>query len=750
MNEILIETQKKYVNYLLKKITHDEITSYIKTVISKFPANTLFFFYACILSDDYEMYEKLKIYETPKMREYIIFLNYEDEKKAKILEENFKKGDRSSLLYAHTYLLYEKGISVENSLKLAFLRWSITHNIALKYVYDEALKEDLNLFREIYKRNKNNQILEKLCIAQLEKKDYSEDAFIHYKKLSGKQIYTNMLNEALINSAYMNKRDDIGIFPIKKYLELTNLDDLEEEKIAFLLHIAIIRDESLIKEYNLEPKIIKILEMPINHDYSILSYAVLNLEKELSVAALKYAQKNLFDALFNYEIIFKNKNVTSILVSALEKKEAQKYNINNGSFKVTEAEGFSVIGMNDGGIIVHSPFSVRPYVRNRKSLYNYFYEKGFSDINTLINLYKIIDVENNSSLNILISLLGKNISEKFRGEINGHLGFLTKQINYYKNHLEAVNNSYTEIIKKHSEEMFTLCIKNKEYELAKTISNIEESVTVKGFEIMLEDNVRVDTEIIYDFILKGYKPDIFINYLLATNQISIEKWLKLEDERLNEKIIEQAYKQKSLLAQKIFPEYYYYTLKSRPLEDYTDFLCKQVIENDVLLDEDVVKAFEHMHIKNNDESLLLAIGINHLKRNINSKVLEKCINHVQEKGIYLKQFSDLSPTHLIQSKEDDFVVFPDLKIKLKLKHSIYNIYTETMPIFYGETINYFFEKNPYNIMQISDNEMKVWPEEHEFFYINNSYIYLKMLRFDELEKEIEKLLKKKTRHFISM
>lgn len=753
MKEVFFETYKKYVDYILGKIDYNEILSYAINNISKFPASiNLFFFYACLVFKENETaYERLKIHGTPQMLEYTFFLTYDNTKKVKFLEDNFKSGNRSPLLYAHTYSLYEEGIDIDKKLKLSLLRWANIHDINLKSPYDSALNEDLTLFREIYNKNKNDQILKKLCIAQLEKGDYSDDAFIHYKKLASKQIYTKELNEALINSAYENRRDDIGVFPIKKYLENININEIEdEEKILFIIHLIIIRDETLIKKYNLKQKIIEILTLPLRSPYSILSYAVLNLEKELNPNILKDIRKRLYDALFSYEVTLSDKSISSILVSAYEKKEAQKFTINKGSFKVTEVEGFSVVGFNEGGVIIPSSFTVRPYVRNKKSLYKYFYESGFSDTNNLINLSKIIEKNSEAYKDILISLLGKSISEKFRGEINGELGFLTKNITYYKNHLEAVVKDYTVINEKYSEEMFTLCIKNKEYELAKIITNIQESVTVKGFEIMIEDNVRIDTEIIYNFVLKGYKSDVFINYLLATHKIGIEEWLALEDERLNEKIIEQAYKQRSLLAQKIFPSYYYSTLKSRPLDEYTNFLCEQAVLNDILLDEEVVKVLEHMHMKNKDKSLLIAIGICHLKRNNYSKILEKCILYVQEEGIYLKQFSNLSPTHLIQSKEDDFVVFPDLKIRLRLKHSIYNIYTSTMPIFYGETINYFFEKNPKNIMQISDNDMNVWQEEHEFFYINNAYIYLKMLRFDELEKELEKFTEKKIKYFVSL
>ncbi|MCL2610113.1 MAG: DUF5717 family protein [Defluviitaleaceae bacterium] len=747
MTEPMIEIIRQYINYILKKASKEEALKAVTEIFKEYPANIKLFFLYLILNNysiDSIEYKRIEMHTTPEMLEYLHFLNLSEQEKLEKLEAAFAEGNRSAFLYAHTYELYEVGFDLSEELQLNFLRWAHTHKIKLTKINDKVLKRDLNLFREIYRENPNNQLLKSVCYAQLEAGDYSLAAFFHYKKLSDKQIYDKKLNEALINSAYINKRDDIGLFPIKKYLETLEIN----EKLPFILHLAITHDENLIKEYNLKPKILEILRTEPVHEYSVLTYALLNLSDQLPPELISYMQKEVIEALFGYEIIAKNKAITSIYISCCEKKEAKQYIINEGSFKITIPKDFTIIGFNDNRIFIDSKYEIKPRVPNKKGLYEYFFSKGFSDSNLLISLAKTLPLHSPLTKEVLIKCLSLRISENFRGELNAKIGFLTKNFSYYKNHLEAVLKEYCDINEEYAEEMFILCIKHKEYELAKTIENIPEETKIKGFEAMLLDSTRVDTDTIYSLVLKGYKSEIFINYLLQTHKVSIDNWLHLEDSRLNEKIIEQAYKQKSLEGQKIFPKYYYDTLKSRLLEEYTNFLLEQVIANDVVLEDEVVKVLEHMHITNDDPSLLVAIGLSHLQRGKQTKILEKCINYVQEKGIYLKQFKDLSPTHLIQHNKRDNVVFPELSIKLPLKHSFFGIYTTTIPVFYGETLKYNFENNPNVTLKISENEPIILNENYEFFYINNALIYLDMLRFDELEKELEKLLKKKTKHFI--
>ncbi|MCL1924003.1 MAG: hypothetical protein FWF50_00300, partial [Defluviitaleaceae bacterium] len=413
----LIKIKRKYINYILGKLSKGDILDELELSLNKEPANIeLFFLYVAILevSEDSIEYNKLKMHGTEDMLEYINFLSFSEEEKRSYLEDLFEKGNRSAFLYAHTYELYEKDTNLSENLKISFLRWANTHKIKLTKINDYSLKRDLNLFRNVYAKNKNTEILKNLCIAQMEAKDYSLAAYFHYKKLYEKQIYTREFNEALIKAAYTNKRDDISLFPIKKYLENWQAEK-DEDILAFIIDLAIQKEPRLIDKYNLKAKIIELVLKSYNNgnnlkkeeagsgqnlklSISIEAFCLLNFKGDLTKDIVTNIEKNILDELFLYEVFPRNKKVKQIYVSSNEKKEAKHYTLseefNNGNklnensllnmpyvsningFKVTALEDFQIMGLDDSGIFIYSKYKIKERVPGKKDLYKYFYMKG--------------------------------------------------------------------------------------------------------------------------------------------------------------------------------------------------------------------------------------------------------------------------------------------------------------------------------------------------------------------------------------
>ncbi|MBR1444136.1 MAG: hypothetical protein IJ583_11475, partial [Firmicutes bacterium] len=365
-----------------------------------------------------------------------------DELTARRISNSFIYGAKSRFYYILLYKYYnEKGerLYKESKMLVGFLKWGLCHNAMLEGILDRCNTKIpfvffMNSFTgaRLYNKYPNKWILEQLCKILMCNLDHSVYAFDVYNSAVRQQIEVVGLIDFLIKSGYENDIDDIGIYPIKRFLEQGNVD-FEMKVYIYYIILGNKKFSELRDEYEKDIIDVGIKGIKKNKDeryfYEIYKFLLDKTNKyEIDAQTEQTAEDILYKHLFEYEVKTEKK-VSYIWIREKEKNKLEFFEVNDGKAYITASgnEFDKYFFDDEKKTLIESNAVIRRCIKNADMrLYVRYYLKGKRDNNILINLAKYyMNIENANEKNIFIlkeALEEKNISRNFRMRLRAAIG----------------------------------------------------------------------------------------------------------------------------------------------------------------------------------------------------------------------------------------------------------------------------------------------------------------------------------------
>lgn len=730
-------------------------------------------------------------------------------------DKSYNKGSRSIYLYWNLYKLMESrnnSFFYSHNLITAFFNWAVSHKVDISNIidkYDDKILLNFYNYRSIgfklYKSCKQERILIELCTLMIKDADYSKNAYYYYKEACDRQIYIKGLNNFYIKSAYMLKVEDIGLYPLKTYLQEEKIDSLIK---PYLYHIIITNKKcrSLLEIYFND-----IVEFGISsiknkcegrYYFSIYKYI---LDNEYKITAINKEILNyieiieniLYENLFLYNIKVKNNNASYCWLKEKEKNELSFYNINNNEVIISASNDCFSLYFTDyfKKSIEKCSIDIIRFVENADiKLFIRFYSKGYISDNIIIAITKYYLQRNKISENVLSILKSaleiKTISREFKIKINGALG------NYY-----YINNNYSEAVKYYllsnekylnglsMENMLQAYIKTKNFEKAlnlmtKYSNSLSDDILFKCVKEMLYDNKYTSmlSDISYKLVLKKNFDDKILQTVLDFYEGSFDDWIKLNDvlyeidkndKRVEERLIENIIVMNKFdeNTQKIYYNVYKNNPESECLKKFTEYLCVKLLYENKKPNLKTIEILEDIFIKTKDSFIAIALSnvyITYDIRTLNTKLISDTAKQYMEKEnilfphfkkckdkLFTSAYIEKNQTFIYMASSNKTILFyyrlkgDDNFICEKMRRLKYGVNMIVMPVFYGEEVEYYFSE------QMNSGSIETKTEllyngnmflhdnnEDSYFDINNAVIYSKMFKYENVETIINSKLKK--------
>ena len=712
------------------------------------------------------------------------------------LERAYKKNSRSPFIFLCLYDIFRRGNIVHNpDMILDFFKWAKNSEILSKYplnknsaLVKDLLRENLALFKDLYKKieSKPEWMLLEICRILEANKDYGWQAYGFYKELEQKQIYTPEFNRALILSAYHNQIEDISKYSMELYVKSYNID---LELTPFVYHLLLTNDKltSIITSCRLERDIIALSafgakkNIKTRHFNSMYMFAI---EKGYDMDYKDIMATYLYEDLFSYKITVQSKDANYVWISENEKKSPKIYKLVNGKCmaKLT-SENFRLMVLDDTKKeIIHDNYVLERQVESPSLwIYKYFYNQKHQELDLCIALclasIKEKTILDEDLIDICTKTLNfKEISQNFKNAVSDLLGkalFLQgrndKVLEYYQGvDINALNpryiNTMVEVFMEAEDyaKVFRLITQKPEY--------VEDKTLFIALKTLAQEEKYKNhlVNLMYEILAKGYYDKMLLDIVLEDYNGSQYEWQLLSDslekidtrnQTLDEIIIESAIWTRTLnkSVQKVFLRLQEKAETSQVIGKFIYYLCYEIIKNsNNNIEPKMLNVLEIIYQKTKDTTLLLAISSLYIQKNIitidSEQIIKESITYQEKNEIMLQPFMNLpekfltsymekniSVVHNSTAGKEIFLYYKSSQDKgftrTPMKYFKFGIYIVNIPVFYGETIMYYFNEIE-NADTINNEKTTLKPtsvQEDEFFIINNALIYYEMLKYDEVE-----------------
>lgn len=678
---------------------------------------------------------------------------------------------------------YKNSVNIENSL-----------NKYQAYLEFDINKESYN--KRFYEKYKYDVILEKICEKYIKNKKITEVSFFFYEQAINRQINLEGLVFNYIKGCYKFNIEEIGLYPIKQFLKN---QDIDFEIVAFIYHIILTNK----KYYNLilenKAKILQYANYFLEKNcvgryyYSMYKYMLdnLNNNSELENRILKI----IYPIYYSYEIIFFNENLKWIFIKDNELNSIRKYEINNKKAYIAAiSNNFSYYIFDfESKEVFNEKITIEKFIQDNSTKISLkFYENNMIDDFTLINLGKYLLSNETKSFNkteILLKILEiSSLSNSFKMKITqllGNIYFKNKDYKnstfYYKKVSEIyINDKYIgNILLSYIE-----CFENeKAIELIKKKSHIiPESILYISLR-SISENEKYDKDIapfIYEVLMKGKIDNLFIDIILKDYNGSLLEWIELRKvlgslgvfrESIDNYILKKTIYTHNLNkeSEKIFIQTFNFNIENIIIEEFLNYCIYESIFSEYEFLDETIKIMEHIFLEYNYEELGYALAHIYLKQNFiieeKETILEKVVFNIEKLKINFNIFEENKDklkkySYIFKYKPFIYNALPNKDIyffykeineenykSLKMKYFKFGIYICTLPIFFGEEIEYYFSENidTGNVNSkkyfTSNNYSEVFQEnEDDYFKINNGIIQVYEGKYHSINNLIENIV----------
>lgn len=686
------------------------------------------------------------------------------------------------------YKLLEKSskfFNIDKNLFKNYIKWGYNNKLNIEnsvnkyknYLNFEVDEDSFN--KRFYEFYKNDIILKTICETYLQQNKFSEISFFFYKEAIKKQIDLENLAFYYIKGCYKFKVEEIGLYPIKQFLNNLNIDF---EIVPFVYHIILTNKKysELIKEnhikilqfgnYFLEKKCVG------RYYFTIYKYMLDNLENnpELENRILEI----IYPIYYKYEIEFFNEKAKWIYIKNNEITTIKKYEIkdkkcyinaisNNFSYYIFDDQEKEILSCN---------LNIKKIIQdNSTKLVLKFYTKNLKDKFTLINLgtYFInINKVPNKALDILIKILEiDDLSNIFRMkllQIIGNIYFESEDYNnaniYYKKVSEKyINNKDINNILL----TYVNCLENE-----KAIDIIKKKAHLLNEDILytslrkISENEQFDKEIapfVYEMLMKSKIDNLFIDIVLNHYKGCLNEWIQLRNvlqnvEVLRKKVDEYILKETIYThnlnseSEKVFISIFKDDVNNSIIKDFLNYCIYEAIFSEYKFLNETIEAMEQLFIEYKYEDVGYGLAHIYLKQDFDieekSIIFDEIIFNLEKLNINFNIFEEnkdklkkyayiLKNTPFIYNSlpnKDIYLFYKELNEEsyksVKMKYFKFGIYICTLPIFFGEEIEYYFTENmdtgsvsTKKYTKINNYNQIFEDIEDEYFKINNGIIY---------------------------
>ncbi|MCL1997011.1 MAG: DUF5717 family protein [Defluviitaleaceae bacterium] len=759
---MVIDIHKYYIQYILgDKACLDKAYSAAKDISRKHPAHTGLYLYTALLEiekgntsvaedilasfkpyanfykggESYAFYNFLlglldsSVAEKSKdailafkkdYSQYICYMYIDNEPSIAYtyLDKAFTAGCRSPFLYLCFYKIFKKGRRYyKSALLLAFLKWANAHNLltaemlqANERLITEEIWDNIFLFMEIYEKVDNDTsdwLLLEICKVLLSKGDYSSMAYEFYNKLSAKQIYEQEFNNALIYSAYINKKEDICRFSVENFMNRATPVPIDIRPFVFHILLTLPHLRDLVDTYNMSEDIVALALHGASTDISskdqryyntLFRYTLENNKdkSKISGKAVNVMESSIASSLFLHKLTTTNPKVAHVWISEQTRAEPTSYQLDWSSgrgealVRIT-SKHFRILCLDQSkkSIIDEEP-KLQEQVQEDFWLYNYLYKKGHTGTGLLTAIadHYIHEGAQTEECTIILRRAMKTagLSNHFRMQIAQTLG----NVLFKLNHIERALEYYKEIDPgnlepRHIETMFKVFMANNEYQqVIKLIQgnsrNITETVLCESIETLLQAQenpkkykpiFKVDIRplisgTIYELLIKGYYSETFLKTVLDYYKGSIHEWCKLSDvlnehqisnSRLDEKVLNAAIYMRhiSLDVLQVFLRAYSssHLQNSNVVDDFVYYLCYKTIVEEIDLPQNVIDVLKEIYGKKEDIVLIIALAILAInsKEEEGEKILKEAMKNLELSNMFLPIFMERAREHLTDMQQ---------------------------------------------------------------------------------------------------
>ena len=422
-----------------------------------------------------------------------------------------------------------------------------------------------------------------------------------------------------------------------------------------------------------------------------------------------------------------------------------------------------------------------------------FYKTGYKDKFTIINTIKYylkIDNTDNNKTELLQNVLGiDDISTPLKMQVILTLG----NINFYNKDYETATMYYKKVLEKYiGDKYIDNIVKSyifcKEYYksieiIKKKYRNLEDDTLFYAIKEISKESIYNKTIAIfaYELLIRSKVDDVFIDIVVKNYKGGLKEWIELRKtlqnmgiikKEIDEYILKLAVYTHSIdnYVEQIFMDLYNNDTENKSIEYFLNYCMYQAFNGDYIFSDDILYIMEYIFKETNNSIIGYALGHIYLKGNYNLenkyKIFEKIIQNMEEEQLGFKIFENNKDkfkkfSYLYKNKPFVYNTYPNKDVYLcykninqekfmsiKMKYFKFGIYIVTLPIFYGEDIEYYFAENTENgsicTKKFFATNIKslIFDIDDKYFKINNAFVYTYEGRYDEAHKVIEELIAK--------
>ncbi len=717
-------------------------------------------------------------------------------------------GNNSTLLFMslYDYYLIKDNNNDASELLFKVVTWAIRNGLDVHNIFNSQIeniqinsKANLKMAKNIYYKFDNDNLLQQIVTTMCldDEYDLSEEAFKLYQVCERKQIEVPRLEEAIAKCCIKYEYENISRYIMGKYIDEYKV--ISNEK-AYIFHLILSYDkfDDYVDKYKNEIIEFYIEALEKNNFnrmfYSGYKYLLLNADLNLSNELIEKLENVLLEKLFIYEITTSDNNENKIYIKDkyLSEYIEGRFENNVCNINIFDPEFKYFTFYEEGKNAVNSNLKIRKFLSgSTKTLINYFIDKGYKDDYLLLgkciyDIYSIND-ENIDYFNEVMDL--SIISEYTKKEFSSYLGeYFAKQkdyvsaISYYENlNLILDNVIVVGCIKTY--------IKNNEIEKAinvlmqnYTFINSDDLLSIVGKLYIYEDYHKQLSVILLRLSNRIKNNDKYIKILYENIDNDLSLLLKLSNDfdnhNLSNKILSLSMSKRiyNKETERNFLRSYKYDKSEKIINDYIYYICYEVIRNNTVVSDDILKILRVTYDDTSDVDILACIlkGYSKNKTYILNEVdfINDALETMAINNILLPEFEKLlskkikndfvSKYYSIQykgNKKNDVYVYikynDEEYKKIKMDYFKFSMFTYKIPVFYKDTIRYYFEEIlesgsiKTEEFKYKNNKIQIVQSNDEFFKLNNALIQEDMSRMKDVEESL-KIITNNEEQFIGL
>ena len=724
-------------------------------------------------------------------------------KSLKHLEESYKKGGRSSLLYI-LYGSIPKNGEDSGLLFLPFIKWShkeglLEEGFAEKNegLIRQLMADNLPRFKRLYDSTGSERLLSLICEEQIKRRDTGEDAYKYYKDLERRQLHVDGMAEMLIICACIYVDEAVPLHTMRSFLKKHKMD---ESTLPFVLHLLLAVDDlgGLIEEFGLGDLILKAGEWALENSLSGRIYnSIYRYFLEHSPEVSEKAGQFVYSDLFLANIYIEGCESGLLYVYEDELQNMAVYEFEGGFKQVRTIAGNVKIAAVDKstGRIAEIKYTVKKQVENADAwLYRYYMIRGCNDPALYMALSGLY-IKSNTPSEEYIDVLNKTLeisflSTAFRMKVGGELGNILSVINRHDKALDYFNR----VDERHLDQRYIgtmlvafinaydfkkaaqLIIKKREYISDRTLLWALKEIASDYRNSSMH---KIIADAAYELLIKNWYDakllDIVIQYYAGSN----EDWVLLRSALarvnlynllLDKKIIENSLRVRdfSEASQAVFVRLYANEKEKVLTGDYIYYACYEIIVLSKRPVYEFITNLEEYFENTGDRLAAYALSMVYLRYFIKTlkshEILAKTIGFMEDAAVLLPEFKEveeLSSLHIEKHQPFIYKAAASSKVVLHYRidgegeyrqktmtHLFFGVFSTAVPLFYNEKIEYYISEETGGALvktEVSEaHNTKAGPGLEEgglFSNINKALISEKAFKHTEVERIISELLK---------